>query len=246
MRTPAEIVAEIESLGAPRPSWRSMGAIRDSLEAMRRWRETNPAANRRHEELLYELQLVEAQAAEVAAAERATHAAKSAGIGSRTLETAESAQDTPAMLATRQWLNSGRSWLLLAGDVGTGKSVAAAWALLEVAKQGQRIAFRRASEIARMSGFDVGAKDIAALKSVGLLVVDDLGTECQTGWAASIFHELFDARHEAKRRTIITSNLKRADARARLGDRLSDRVQQDGRVVWLEGSSMRAKKERAA
>jgi DNA replication protein DnaC len=239
MRSAQDIAAELDALGSPKPSWVSIGAVAASLALLRRWREENPDKARRYESLMCELREVEQHERELASIERMHERARASGLGERTREAAAEPKDTPALLATRQWLESGKVWLLLAGDVGTGKSVAAAWALLEVARAGQTVAFRRAAEVARLSGFDAGAEELARLKRVGLLVLDDLGTECATGWGTSILHELLDTRHESKLRTIVTSNLKRADARARLGDRLADRVQQDGRVVWLEGKSMR-------
>lgn len=239
MRTPQDITAEFDALGSPRPSWGSIRAVAESLGVARQWRADNPDKARRYEALMCELREVEQAERELASLRRVAARLSAAGVGERTREAAEAATDTPALLAARQWLGSGHTWLLLAGDVGTGKSVAAAWALLEATRSGQTVAFRRAAEVARLSGFDEGAEELARLKRVGLLVLDDLGTECATGWGQSILHELLDTRHEDKRRTVLTSNLKRTDARARLGDRLSDRIQQDGRVVWLEGKSQR-------
>ena len=239
MRNPDDIRAEMASLGAPEARWSGRKAIAESLAAKKAWRQAHPDASARLDQLAAELGEAEEQAREMLRAARMAERLEGSGLGARTREAVEAASDSPAVVSTRQWLNAGRSWLLLAGDVGTGKTVAAGWALREVARQGQTVAFRRAAEVARLSGFDAGAQELHRLKRVGLLVLDDLGTECATGWGTSILHELLDTRHEAKLRTIITSNLKRADARARLGDRMADRVQQDGRVVWLEGASMR-------
>lgn len=241
MRTPKDVTTELDGLAAPRASFRSIAAVSESLAELRAWREANPDKARRYESLMCELREVEQAERELASLARLAERMQASGVGSRTREAAESATDTPAVFAARQWLATGRTWLLLAGDVGTGKSVAAVWAALEVARQGGTVAFRRAAEVARLSGFDAGADELAHLKRVTILVLDDLGTECTTEWGQSILHELLDARHDDRRRTVVTSNLKRADARARLGDRLSDRVQQDGRVVWLEGSSHRKK-----
>lgn len=246
MRNPGTIMAEIDALAPPQPKWGDGGhvgtrmkAIAESLANIKAWRAANPDKSRRYEALMCELHEAEQAARELARVELVAGRVRAAGVGERTREAAQDPTDTPALLAARDWLRTGKTWLVLAGDVGTGKTVAAVWALLERAAEGRTIAFRRAAHVARLSGFDAGAEELALLKRVGLLVLDDLGTECSTGWGQSILHELLDTRHEEKRGTIITSNLKRADARARLGDRLSDRVQSDGRVVWLEGTSQR-------
>ena len=90
-----------------------------------------------------------------------------------------------------------------------------------------------------MSAFDEGARELERLKSVAMLVVDDLGTEHASSWGQSLIHEIFDTRHDDKLRTIITTNIKREQLKAAIGDRLADRIAQDGKVVCLEGKSMR-------
>lgn len=166
------------------------------------------------------------------------------GVGERALSAAAAAEDTEALGIVKRWLEDhSLTWLALCGTKGTGKSVAATWAVREAIRSGGSGAFRRAFEIAKLSGFDVGAAELEHLKRVNLLVVDDFGTELLSDYARAQFHELFDYRHENYGRTIITSNLPwitttrdgetRPGLKDRLGERLVDRFEQCGRLGQL-------------
>lgn len=238
-----ELKAELEALEKPRAEFGSMQKMKASMEELRLWKEQHPEKQKRYEEIHSEMNRIEQQWEEVRRAERVLNKLKSAGVGERTIESMSVLKETAAVVAVREWTPNPTTWLLLAGSVGTGKTVAAAWCLKTMADLDRSVAFTRAGELARLSGFDEGARQLSRLKEVRYLVVDDLGTECANQWGQSILHELFDHRHEAKLKTIITSNLKRTDARARLGDRMSDRVQGDGKIAWLEGKSLRQNRD---
>jgi DNA replication protein DnaC len=146
-------------------------------------------------------------------------------------------EDTPALVAVRDWLDSGKTFLVLGGNVGVGKTVAAAWALSERAG-----IFRKASQITRMSQFDAEAWD--RLYRAGLLVVDDLGTEPhdQGGWGLSALLDLFDRRYEERARTILTVNVTVDTFRERYGKdggRFLDRLRESGTWFNVAGESRR-------
>lgn len=73
-----------------------------------------------------------------------------------------------------------------------------------------------------------------------LVVLDDLGTERADD---ARFHDalfrLIDERQDAGTRTLITTNLARADIRPRYGDRIADRLNHVGIAVEIRGASMR-------
>lgn len=247
----AELEAAIEALGRPRLSLSGLRAIIDTGARARAWDEAHPLEAATYRTLVAELEVEtrrhEAQEAERLQAERVLRAAASrlerSGVGQRALAAAAEAQDTEALAAVKRWLgDTSSTWLVLCGPKGTGKSVAATWAVRHAITTGSTAAFRRASELAKLSGFDAGAAELEALKRVDLLVLDDVGTEQLNDWARAQLHELVDYRHEAYGRTVLTSNLRwrgEGGLEARLGERVADRIAQAGMVMQVAGPSRR-------
>lgn len=146
-------------------------------------------------------------------------------------------EETPAITAVRDWLDEPKTFLILGGNVGVGKTVAAAWALSQRAGM-----FRKASQITRMSQYDAEAWD--RLYRAGLLVVDDLGTEPhdQGGWGLSALLDLFDRRYDERARTILTVNVTLETFRERYGKdggRFLDRLREAGKWFNVAGESRR-------
>jgi len=255
--TPAQLEAEISALGRPgmtlaaRPD--SSGALRNgfraiaqSLERAKAWDAANPEKAQTYRELCARLDAetkrLEREESERTALERAlrTSAAKLSrcGAGDRSLAAAADPDDTEALGVVKRWLaEKGKVWLALCGTPGTGKSVAATWAVREAIRSGSTAAFRRTSEIAKLSGFEAGAAELEHLKRVDLLALDDFGAELLTDYARAQLFELLDARHEAYGRTILTSNLQWQGAGGmaeRLGERLVDRIAEGGTRQQLQ------------
>jgi DNA replication protein DnaC len=229
-------------------------AIQRSLGELKAWDHAHPDLAREHHELVGRLEALDRLEEDTRLAER--HAARAlfvleqSGAGERSLQAAASPQQTVALEAAQLWMaeNPHRWALVLRGDVGTGKTVAACWCLRRAALQGESVAFRKAGEVARLSGFDAGAAELKLLKGVGLLVLDDIGAEKLNEWGQALLVELLDARYEANARTVITGNPPwqadpkfpdRACLVNRLGQRIVDRLKGGGRVVELSGKSMR-------
>ena len=77
------------------------------------------------------------------------------------------------------------------------------------------------------------------IKTVSLLILDDLGVEQSTPWARAKLDEIIDARYLNQRETIITTNLDPSKLEARIASRL-----RDGVVVVVEGGDYRLVKAR--
>jgi DNA replication protein DnaC len=142
--------------------------------------------------------------------------------------------ETPALRAVREWLASSAPVLVLSGGTGTGKTVAAAWAL------GSRVgAFQvlRATRLgAAFERWQTDREDnVEPLRlSVPTLLVDDLGTEpIEDRRTVSAIDEVFDAR-QSHVRTVVTTNLTREQIRARYSDRVLSRLAQNARVIDLD------------
>jgi DNA replication protein DnaC len=143
------------------------------------------------------------------------------------------------MQAAMAWWPTDKTWLVMAGATGTGKSVASAWLILKTLETGGSAVFKRAADLASMSTFDAGRDELERLKRVTLLVVDDFGTENLTSHAGGLLYALFDARHSARKRTVLTSNITGTSLSARFGPRIADRIAQDGMARELRGHSLR-------
>lgn len=171
------------------------------------------------------------------AKDRARHLAAlmASGMPRRAVEAWEAGlQVSPAVDAAQAFLGSRKTFLLLMGSAGAGKTVATAEAL----KDGGL--FVRAVELSRLSAYD--AEDRARMERVHtsrLLVLDDLGAEMlHDGWRPML-DELVDVRYGARRPTIITTNLDSQTFKARYGERVADRIRHDGLVEKCGDKSRR-------
>lgn len=126
-----------------------------------------------------------------------------------------SSEDNNAIQIAKRYMSQWESMqkdnlgLLLLGNVGTGKTHAAACIANELLDQGFRVivtSFPRI--IAEMQSFDHdGNRFLDNLANVDLLVVDDLGVERNTEYAQEIVYNLIDRRYQAGKPLIITTNL---------------------------------------
>lgn len=256
-----DLQSRIDALGRPSLSMGGFAAIAKSLASAKAWDAANPAPAAQYRALCAELDAevkrIERAEAERVAIERVLRTSASklerSGVGERSLDAAAAAYETEALGVVKRWrADPSLTWLVMCGVKGTGKSVAATWLVREVITAGDSAAFRRTSELAKLSQFDAGAAELEHLKHVHLLVLDDFGAELLTDYARAQLFEVLDHRHENYGRTIITSNLVWADTErdgvkapglaSRLGERLVDRVAQAGRTVQLQpAKSMRRK-----
>ena len=151
--------------------------------------------------------------------------------------------DTEVRLAGNEWC------LCLAGGPGTGKTIAATWAL---ARNGG--CYLAAGILGRIDDQPIRENHtvgdaIDDAKRTGLLVLDDVGTEHEgaTGWATGRIADLLCARYDADKPTIVTTNLRRRGADGspgfaeRYGARVDDRLREGGLFVALADSSMRGR-----
>lgn len=220
-----EVEAEIATLGRPVFDWSSPARVDASRAAIAEWAAADPARAARYAAL----------AAERDAADAAELAAYRAGP--RPPPAPERLTETDALRGVRQWLSGDAIWCVVVGDVGTGKSVAARWAV-GARSATQRTRFARAVDVARLSTWDDGA-ELDALETCSLLALDDLGTEGTGEHARTTIRALLDARHESRRRTVLTSNLVGGDLSRWLGERVTDRVLSSYVRVLCRGQSMR-------
>ena len=153
-----------------------------------------------------------------------------------------------ALEAARQFLAAGDGGrdLFLCGPVGTGKTRLACTALNESWRSGERsTAFERVPMLLhRLQPFAAieGGETFDRLAAARLLVLDDLGAEREaaTDYTRRTLLMLYEARHDAGRRTVWTSNKTPGEVGAFMGDdRLASRIAGRCRVVELAGRDWR-------
>jgi DNA replication protein DnaC len=249
--TSTELESEISALGRPTVVWAPRKEFLASGLAQEQWDRAHPEQLVEYRRLCAELDRLANARADAERAEMQAEAVSKrlddSGVrtrAARSLDAAERPRDSPANLAAREWLQLGRppgaqAWaLMLQGDVGNGKSVSAAWCLLQAA-QVMRVAWRSCSEVCRMSAYGDDAADFGRLKRVGLLVLDEVGGEHLTDAARALLAELLNARYEGSLRTVCTANPPVDELEKRLGRRIFDRLRHGGRWVELRGASLR-------
>jgi hypothetical protein len=141
-----------------------------------------------------------------------------------------------------------RNVLVLAGNVGTGKTVASIY-VADVARPPLRFGrtwggrsgrFRQATELVNM-GLYGKEEEREALSGAPVVVMDDVGSEYvdNAGVYLCFLDWLLDKRYGSAGYTVITTNLEADHFRQRYGERLYDRLRH--RADWFDigGDSLR-------
>ena len=129
--------------------------------------------------------------------------------------------------------------LVLSGQAGCGKTAAACWWLYRQPPGKGRGVFITASAMAQVSQFDAEAN--GRLRRAPRLVIDDLGMEYSDtkGYFSSLFDSLVNERYANCLPMVMTTNLGVDAFRARYGERIADRIREDGRFVSCANASLR-------
>jgi DNA replication protein DnaC len=143
-------------------------------------------------------------------------------------------QELQPVVDLREYLASGKTFALLLGGPGCGKTVATSEALVRGGS------FARAITLSRLSSYDKeDRRTWEAVLGARALVLDDLGAETlHDGWKPML-DELVDVRYGERARTVITCNLDKERFKARYGERIVDRIRHDGVIIQCGGASMR-------
>jgi DNA replication protein DnaC len=142
------------------------------------------------------------------------------------------ALDTVRRWAAYQASRGDKCVLALLGDMGRGKTIAAAWLL--AAEGGLYI---EAEELSRLHAAKWGDERVRfeRICRAGVLVVDELGTEEDSRAA---LRDVVN-RRQGKRLTLLLGNLSREDFQKRLDPRTWDRLRTCAVIAEVQGDSMR-------
>ena len=139
--------------------------------------------------------------------------------------------------------------LILVGAPGTGKTMLGCAMLNAIAKQGTLI-LRYVTQMQAMrlikstwGGYIDLSEDqaIRKLTRPDVLVMDEVGLKFGTDTERGLFTEVCNERYNTGRPTILISNLPLSELSCIIGERVTDRFRQGGRMVPFDWESYRTK-----
>lgn len=142
-----------------------------------------------------------------------------------------------------------RSSLALIGPIGTGKSALAAILLrLRIERELADALYMTTPDLLAAIKATYGPRGegsepetIDAIKTTTLLVLDDLGAERPSEWVEEQLYRVVNYRYTALLPTIVTSNYPFAALKRRIGERITDRLNDMCDVVYLDTPNLRGK-----
>jgi DNA replication protein DnaC len=141
-------------------------------------------------------------------------------------------------------LSSGRG-LWFQGDVGTGKTTLAMLVSKAALDAGRSVAIYSLPRLLNLLRESMDSEEgmldfMDRLTAVDLLHLDDLGAENQTDWVLEQLYSIVNARYEAERTILATTNLMPDELSERLGSRTVSRlVEICGDLIPLFGEDKR-------
>jgi len=128
----------------------------------------------------------------------------------------------------------GRS-AILCGMPGTGKTHLAIGVALHIMKTGKIAAFttvqrmiRRLKDSWRNDSQESESDVIGLLVYPDLLIIDEIGVQFGSEFEKNFMFDLLNERYEKRKPTILLSNLTPTEIKVFLGDRVYDRLKEDG------------------
>ena len=122
-----------------------------------------------------------------------------------------------------------KKWLLLLGNVGTGKSHLARASAFAIIGRNEMCHYTTAAEISTQARTGIGNGSVNEyvqfIKTVKYLIFDDLGREYTTDYIKSLFYEIIDYRYARRLHTMITSNFTFTELEDALDKAVVDRFQ---------------------
>lgn len=129
---------------------------------------------------------------------------------------------------------TGRS-AIFCGQPGTGKTHLAVGVALQVMGKGKcamfttvQRAMRRVKDTFRKGSDESESEAIAMLTYPDLLIIDEIGVQFGSDFEKNLMFDILNERYEKRRPTLLLSNLTVQEVKAFLGERIYDRLKEDG------------------
>lgn len=145
-------------------------------------------------------------------------------------------------------LATGRSMLFL-GRPGTGKTHLGCGIANHLLRKGSSVyyatvqrAMRRIKDTWHKESAEREGDAIRAMSGPDLLILDEIGVQFGSDTEKNLTFDLLNERYERMRPTLLLSNLAKDDVARYLGERVMDRLREDGgRVITFDWDSYRRK-----
>jgi DNA replication protein DnaC len=131
--------------------------------------------------------------------------------------------------SARQYAEHPQGWLVLLGGYGCGKTHLAAAIANQALERGQAVLFMPVPDLLDYLRATYAPNSpvryderFDEVRSVPLLILDDLGTQSSTPWAQEKLFQILNSRYTARLPTVITSNQRLDEIDLRIRSRLVD------------------------
>ena len=136
-----------------------------------------------------------------------------------------------AFQKSRKYALDPQGWLILIGPIGCGKTHLAAAIANEAIRRGNQALFAVVPDLLDhlRSTFspssDVQYDEVfERVRTAGLLILDDLGTESATPWAREKLYQIINYRYNYRQPTVITTNRRLSEIDDRINSRMTDQA----------------------
>ena len=134
--------------------------------------------------------------------------------------------------------------LIFSGNVGVGKTHLACAIANEAVRTGHTVFFASVSKLIRQVRASWGTHDeqtvIDNLIELDLLLIDEIGVQAGTENERNILFDVINGRYENMKSTILLTNLDRTQLPTYLGERIVDRLRENGgTLISISGESRR-------
>ncbi len=135
---------------------------------------------------------------------------------------------TYAYDSARKFAEDPSGWLFFTGRYGTGKTHLAAAIANEALRKGMDLIFQPVPDLLDQLRMTFGNNGesyedrFERIRSVRLLILDDLGAQSSTAWAEEKLYQIINYRYVKKLPTVVTSNVSLREMDGRIASRLRD------------------------